>query len=403
MNFSASHLRAVERLLIQGESLRGALVDLTAGLRLGLWAASEDESRAVATLRLLELLRALPNMQGAAAAIFACEPDCRRAWMKIIAARLKEMGRRREVEGLSAAVSTLGAASTAVLAALPEASLGSTEMSDFELALFGAAAEQAVAMPLLLRAIGATSELIEGERGTPTAGLPDVTVDDPRINWVCGRLLRLPGGEHPLGPSAILSGSLAPLEESSDQEAGDSQAVMRWVLGRPWAFLLAQLVFMQEAWEAERISGGLALELDPNQIARFHCPPQVRVVVTTNEGDEVDCGALGELVGRVLSKLGVGLLAPQLKAGELDDQLATVIEALLRRQIWAFRDTGRGSRRPGYAIHESFSNACYRAYGSKHFYRFGDAVTAAFRNACVTWVEERLAVSGGHAARAQVA
>jgi hypothetical protein len=160
---------------------------------------------------------------------------------------------------------------------------------------------------------------------------------------------------------------------------------------------------MQEAWEAERIAGGLALELESNQLARFHCPPQVRVVVTTADGDEVDCGSLGELVQRVLKQLGIGLLAPRMSAGALDDLFAQVIETLLQRQIWAFWDAGRGTRRPGYAIHESFSNACYRAYGSKRFYRFGDAVTAAFRNACVVWAEERLAVSGGRATRAQVA
>jgi hypothetical protein len=398
MSFQPAYIRAVERLLLQGEAPRAALTDLTTGQRLGLWAAARDESRAVATLRLVELLRALPDAREAAAAIFACEPDCRQAWLHILAARLKEMGQRREVEGLSAAVSTLGTASAAVLAALPEASLQPTGMGDFELALLGAAAEQAVTTPVLLRAIGATAELIEGERGAPAASLADVTPDDPRVNWVRGRLLRLPDWEEPPEPSTVLSGSLAPLKES-----GESHAVMRWVLARPWAFLLAQVVFMQEAWDAERIAGGLSLELEPNQLARFHCPLQVRVVVTTAAGDEVDCGSLSELVERVLGQLGIGLLAPHLNAGKFDDLLAPVIETLLRQQVWAFWDAGRSARRPCYTIHESFSNACYRAYGSKYFYRFGDVVTSAFRNACVVWADERLAVSGGRAARAQVA
>lgn len=398
MNFQASHLRAVERLLAQGEAPRGAFADLTAGQRLGLWAVSQDESRVVATLRLVELLHTLPDAREAAAAVFACELVCRQAWLRILAARLKEMGQLREVESLSAAISTLGTASAAVLVVLPEAALQPTGLSDFEQALFGVAAEQAVATPALMRAIGATAELIEGERGATATTLADVTADDPRVNWVRGRLLRLPNSEAPPDVSAIFSGSLVLLKES-----GDQHAVMRWVLARPWAFLLAQVVFMQEAWEAERIAGGLALELEPNQLARFHCPPQVRVVVTTAAGDEVDCGSLGELVQRVLGQLGIGLLAPKLNAAAFDDLLAPVIEALLQQQVWAFWDAGRGARRPGYTIHERFSNACYRAYGSKHFYRFGDAVTAAFRNACVMWAEERLAVSGGRAARAQAA
>ncbi len=398
MSYQISHLRAVERLLAQGEAPRGALADLTAGLRLGLWAASQDESRFVATLRLVELLRSLPDVREVAAAVFACEPTCRRSWLRIITERLKEVGQRREVEGLSAAVSALGASGEAALAVFSEAALSPTGMGDFELALFGAAAEQAVATPVLLRAIGATAELIEGERGAPAASLPEVTADDPRVNWLRGRLLRLPNEEEPPETSTILSGSLVLLKESDDLHA-----VMRWTLARPWAFLLAQLVFMQEAWEAERIAGGLALELEPNQLARFHCPPQVRVIVTTAAGDEVDCGSLSTLVERVLGQLGVGLLAPRLNAGALDDLLAPVIEALLRRQVWAFRDAGRSASRPGYTIHESFSNACYRAYGSRHFYRFGDTVTTAIRNACVVWAEERLAVSGGRAARSWVA
>src|SRR5262245_12706596 len=242
MSYQILHLRAVERLLAHGEMPRRELADLTAGLRLGWWAASQDESRFVATLRLVELLRALPDTREAAAAVFACEPDCRRAWLRIIAARLKEMGQRREVEGLSAAISVLGVSGEVALAALPEAALNPTGMCDFELALFGAAAEQAVATPVLLRAIGATAELIEGERGAPTASLPDVTADDPRVNWLRGRLLRLPSSEEPPEASTILSGSLAPLEETDDPHA-----VMRWTLARHWAFLLAQLVFMQEA------------------------------------------------------------------------------------------------------------------------------------------------------------
>src|SRR5262245_59240736 len=123
MSYQISHLRSVERLLAQGETPRGALADLTAGLRLGLWAASQDESRFVATLRLVELLCALPDAREAATAVFACEPTCRRAWLRIIAARLKEMGQRREVEGLSAAVSALGASGEVALAALSEAAL----------------------------------------------------------------------------------------------------------------------------------------------------------------------------------------------------------------------------------------------------------------------------------------
>ncbi len=114
MSYQISHLRAMERLLPQDETPCGTLADLTAGLRSELWAASQDESRFVATLRLVELLRALHVAQEAAAT-----------------ARLKEMGGRREVEGVSA----LGKSAPAALAALSESALSSTEKGGLKLAL----------------------------------------------------------------------------------------------------------------------------------------------------------------------------------------------------------------------------------------------------------------------------
>lgn len=95
--------------------------------------------------------------------------------------------------------------------------------------------------------------------------------------------------------------------------------VMRLV---PWCFLLAQIVFTQEAWAAERISGELALELDLSNGSLAYRPPQVSVVITSPEGDEILCGSLGELLLRVLQQLGIELLAPSVEG--IDAQYAIV-------------------------------------------------------------------------------
>ena len=67
-------------------------------------------------------------------------------------------------------------------------------------------------------------------------------LDDPRIGWVRGRLLRLPDPEEQpwIGPQAVLAGTWCPLTPA---EAGSDprHATMRWVLHRPWAFVLAEL------------------------------------------------------------------------------------------------------------------------------------------------------------------
>ncbi|MCA9632110.1 MAG: hypothetical protein KC766_30865, partial [Myxococcales bacterium] len=52
---------------------------------------------------------------------------------------------------------------------------------------------------------------------------------------------------------------------------------------------------------------------------------------------------------------------------------------------------GSGGLRPGYSIHPSFSDACYRTLGSRAFYRLGSPITAAIRRAAETWARERIA------------
>jgi hypothetical protein len=405
ITFQANTIRAVHRLLDEGEVQLSSLRGLEAGGRLGLWGESSDGSRSVAREKAIKLLAALPTQQEATAGVFACEKEIRHEWLRVIAARLKELGDRRDVQGLCDAVRSIGLASDSVLHALPAASLSPTRYSDLELDLYGAPVEQGVVTPKLLRVVGATAEIVGVESTPRVLSLADVDPLDPSVNWVNARLLRVP---HPHGSafdrqSAVLSGSLQPLTAGEKDAAGpDSSVTMRWVLARPWAFLLAQVVFTQEAWRAERISGSLSLEIEESHVSRFNQPPQVLVVVTTPLGDEIICGSLAELVRRMLSGLGVFLLAGRLTMAELNDLLAPIIQELLTRKVWRFNHRGVAGQRPNYAIHETFSDECYRSLGSKYFYRLGSKVTGMIRITCERWAEEQLARARGSRAGLEI-
>lgn len=394
MTLSANIIRTIDRLLTDGEVSRSGLASLQPGYQLGLWADSADATRTVATSEAVRLLRTLPSRTEAIAAVLACEPNIRQAWQRIAAARLKEMGNLRDAQGLSEAITTLGQTCVALLPQLPQASLDSTPYGELERAVFETSAEQAIATPQLLRAIGATAHLIEGKQGSPAATIPEVDLYNPLINWCKGRLIKLP--ELALSPQAdtintsILSGNWT----AAPPPTSPISPSMYWVLSCPWLFLLAQVVFTQEAWGAERIAGRLSLELESTHLSQYYRPPKVLVVVTTAEDEEVVCGTLGQLLLRVLDLLGVTLLTADVN--QLEPLLPIMIESLLKHHIWRF-DQGSGGHRPGYSIHASFSDGCYYLAG-KYFNRLGTSVTAAIRTTCGQWAKERLAQTGKLAA-----
>lgn len=119
---------------------------------------------------------------------------------------------------------------------------------------------QAIATPKLIRVLGAIAPLIEGGQGHPAPSLPPVDRQDPSQNWIKGRLIKLPdvasadySPARSLSPHSVLSGSLADYQPPDPDIPGAD--TMYWVLARPWCFLLGQIVFTQEAWSAERITG----------------------------------------------------------------------------------------------------------------------------------------------------
>ena len=324
MNRPNESVMAVQALLKDGETSSGPLESLSAGLRFGLWFCTTDGKRCVASAVLAHLAASLPNRDEATAALFACEDRYRASWWPLVAARFRDAGRRRHLPELCMGIDQVGPASAAVRTLLPQAALKATGFGELETLLFGAPADQAVVWPVLLRIMGATAALVEGGQGQPVDLLPAVDFLDPPCCWRRDRILQLPrivdDGQADL--RFVLNGHCGPLSEKElvpDDPLG--QAVMRWVLYRPWVLMLAQVAFVQEAWVAEQISGRLALELADDQMANPYQPGRVDVVVTTPEGDEILCGTVGDLLRRVLGRLGITLLARPEEVRQLDDLL----------------------------------------------------------------------------------
>jgi hypothetical protein len=385
----------LSQLLTRGEVRDASLDSCISGESLGLWYKSADADRLVASPVLAQLASEALNEQEAVASLFACVPDFRSAWLSILAARLKDYGTGRNLRELIPTIGKLRYAARVLTMMLPESRIEATGFRDTELRLFGSPAEQAVAYPRLVRALSATAALIEGEQGISAKHLPDIDPLSPQTCWQQGRLLRLPDVDEPKPneAQAILSGSVAPV--STEEATHDSrlQSSIGWALTRPWVFLLAQLVFTQEAWAAERSGSELTLELPEDQFNHAHEPWQVLVFVTLASGEEVQCGTLGELIERALRRLGVTLLVPPgaPKPLDLDAHLSPVINRLLRERVWRIADFPGLRPRRGYLIDEEFSNHCYRAFGNRYFSRMGSLVTAAIRMECERWAEERLA------------
>ena len=390
--FNKSTIPALGQLITSGEAKASSLAAVPEGQTLGLWAISSDGSHAVATPALVELISRLPDEHEVVIGLASCSTPLRTAWHSIIAARLREMGQRRDAEALCAAISELDRAAESVRQRLTEAKLAPTGFGEWEIALFGCPAEQSPALPKLLRAIGRTSPYVEGRVAPQVQPLPDVNPLTPETNWIVNRIQRLPSesGAPFAGPTSVLTGSLADLaasEVNATDTAGNAR--LRWVLHRPWALLLAQVVFTQEAWGAEQNAGSLALELPEDQENRFDAPARVNIVVTRPTGEEIDCGSLGGLMDRVLRQLGVTLLLRNDRMSDLDAQLAAVIRQMLDRQIWKYESHSSKGQRSGYRIHPDFSVDCYRIFGAKYFNRGCSRITAAIRATADEWATER--------------
>ena len=174
MTISPAAIASVRELLTIGEGVDGYLSSQAEAMQLGLCSCDSSTGRIMARTGLVQLSARLPNIDESIAAIFSCQPELRNSWLRIIAARLREAGKRRDAGELCDSIELLDVASRTIREGLPNAILQPTGHQALEIALFGASAEQAVVWPKLLRVFGATSELIEGKLGYPLAALPSV-------------------------------------------------------------------------------------------------------------------------------------------------------------------------------------------------------------------------------------
>ena len=345
--------------------------------RAGLWWRVPDSSEVVGTPALMRLVSGLPTEGEAVGAVLATEPRFRDPWLRLEAARLRDLGQRTAFAGLCDAIGLAGPAAAALRLRLGEARLAPTGQGALELAVFGGSADQPMAALPLRRALAATAARVEGGLGGELAALPAVVDGDPSVSWRSGRLLQAPGASAGTAGDRVLTGHVAACE-------GDP---MRWGLGTPWATLLAVVSFTAEAWAAER-RGGVQLELPLAAVQSFGAPPRVDVVVTLPDGREVLCGSLGELCLRVVDGLGMAIVPPR-EADTLDAALAPIVAHLLRAGVWAWQPDAR----PRYLISDAFSRACYGGIGHAAIYLNGERLSETLRGVCVTWARARTDLS----------
>jgi len=343
----------------------------------GLWWRSSN-AEAIATPALLRLAQAFSSPQERVGLFLAAESRFREPWLSLQATRLKGLGERRDWESLCRHITQLGAASAALTKKLPDASIQATNHATLELGIFGAPADQPAAAPGLLRVLGATAALIEGKQGRPASSLVDVDPHNVEQNWVIGRLLQAPHPEAMPHP-AVLSGRVEACTEDS----------MQWVLETPWATLLGVLVFTMEAWASER-KGGLQLELPEMYVQQYARPPQVQIIVTLADGQEILCGSLGAYCLRVLEALGMALV-PSLKAEQLDQRLSDVIARLLQAKVWTWKPEARTR----YFVGDRFGFDCYRGDGHRYIYLGAEKFSQTLRGVAVSWAKERVKQSSG--------
>lgn len=344
----------------------------------GLWWRPDGGSEVVATPALLRLRATLPSDEETVGALLATEPRYRAAWLRVEAARLHDLGHRGDHAALCDAVDALGPAAAALRPLVSGAALKPTGHGATELAVFGAAADQAIAARPLRRALAATAALVEGGLGQRASTLPPVDAARPSVSWCPGRLLQTPDAAPDTAGDQVLPGHVGdPIED-----------VMAWVLATPWVTLLAVLAFTAEAWAAER-RGGVQLELPLAAVQTFGAPPRVDVVVTLPDGVEVLCGSLGELCLRTADALGMAVV-PVADAATIDAALAPVIMRLLRARVWIWQPDAR----PRYAIGDGFSRACYGQAGLP-IRLDGERLFETLRATCVGWARSRSSSAEG--------
>lgn len=400
----ASVVRPLERLLENGCAIiqEKAVRELLTGLAY----PCDDGKHWVASQRLLDGVTELSSSSQLVAAVLACDSRFRQPWLNLMAARCQEASELSDPLQLVERIHQLGAASEWVEASLAKASLSATPYSAIERELLGIQADSISAVPILTRVLTTAYQLCLW-RGQALPVIAPIALQGqrPDIDWVKGRLLPTPKANVKYNRYLLVSPTSSNASESNqsvsygqqsfDQQGFDSlpldalkkrsDLALDWVLGSPWALLLAAITYEQDIWSSEGV-GGLLLELPAGQSG--YKPSLVQVLVLNKEGDEVLCGSLAQFVTRILAELSMALFPAAVSIQELDQQLGDVIELLIKRQVWQHRD-GISGELDYYQINPQFADACYRMKGQRAFALYGKRLREAIRTQALRWRQEQ--------------
>lgn len=370
--------------------------------KLGLWLFSDDKITLIASKTLLLLRQSLKTDLDAVAAILATLPEIQTAWANIVAAQLNDAAARNDVQALSEQITNLGGGagfvfsqtvlSQALTSKSTGASLNPTEFTALESFVFGQGAEQSASYPKLLRALSTATKLIDDSKKliTELNELSPIDEGDVSSHWLAQRLIELPLITKANIKSHVKNGyHLNGLVQAPNSDLND-KATIEWLVANPWAYLLAQIIYTQDVWRSEQVSGGLALEIDSSQIKHFMQPNTIQVVVTTSKGYEVSCGSLAELILRVLDALEIHLLTPlkhpqQIEA--LNAAISPVIGYMISAKVWQFIE-GSSQDIPQYKTHSCFARIPTSRLGTINFARPSKHIAAAIREQAQSWANE---------------
>ncbi|MDQ9090484.1 hypothetical protein RC083_02630 [Pseudoalteromonas haloplanktis] len=370
--------------------------------QLGLWLFSEDKKTLIASKKLLRLRQSLNTDLDAVAAILATLAELQTVWANIVAAQLNDAAARNDVQALSEQITSLGGGASFVLSqtVLSQAqsskslgaSLNPTEFTALENFVFGQGAEQSASYPKLLRVLATAAKLIDDSKKliSETNELSPIVQGDVTSHWLAQRLIELPLIMLANIKSYVKNGyHLNCLVQAPRADLND-KAIIEWLVANPWAYLLAQIVYTQDMWRSEQVSGGLALEVDSSQIRHFMSPNVIQVVVTTHTGYEVSCGSLAELILRVLDALEIHLLTPlkhPQQIGALNGAISPVIGYMISAKVWQFIE-GSSQEIPQYKTHSGFARIPTSRLGTINFARPSKHITAAIREQAQSWANE---------------
>lgn len=368
----------------------------------GLWLFSEDKKTLIASKILLKLRQSLNTDLDAVAAVLATLPELQTAWANIVAAQLNDVAARNDVQALSEQIINLGGGAGFVLSQSilsqeqsskrTGSSLKPTDFTVLESFIFGQGAEQSASYPKLLRALSTAARLIDDSTKVKAEAneLSPIDEADVTSHWLAQRLIELPLISQDNVKSHLTNGyHLTGLVQAPSVDLND-KAIIEWLVANPWAYLLAQIIYTQDMWRSEQVSGGLALEVEHSQIKHFMNPNAIQVVVTTNTGYEVSCGSLAELILRVLDALGIHLLTPLkhlLQIEALNAAISPVIGFMISAKVWQFIE-GSIQDIPQYKTHSSFARIPTSRLGTINFARPSKHITAAIREQAQSWTNE---------------